>query len=861
MEVTFLGGASAIGASCLAIEIDGKWLVVDAGVRPNDRIDRLPDLAFLDGRDLRAILVTHAHSDHIGALPLLHQHFRNVPIYASIATIRLMEVMLADSVRVMEHRTEQELPLYDADLVRSMLQLVRPLPVGAASSLAELPDVTIHTSRAGHVAGAIMLGIESPAGRLVISGDVSVTPQRTVDGAQVPNLRHPDLFVLESTYGARPHPNRHLEERRLIEAVAAGVERGHVLIPAFALGRAQELLIILRQAQRDKLIPAFTIYVDGLVRTICGAYASFPGALSQRLQRDLGQKQRLFFGKKVLAVATQAERERVLVGPPACIVSSSGMLIGGPSSWYAERLLAQENASIFITGYQDEESPGRALQQLARDGTGKLTINGKAHQVRCQVATYALSAHADGGELASLVRQLKPKAVALVHGDAEARAALAAQIRNDAVVHMPADGDTLEVCPTTMAVPRRVIATKMAPPMPTLPMGIGSGEPITAAALTEIWQACTPGAANYVLHVRELARVWYGSTSADTDESALTALLQDSHQGLFLPLPHTPGLYRVARPSQVTQQPQGSASNSANPPTMVVGKGKDTKRPNQIAILALVDRIFDSPPDLYKRGINPDTGEVTLYFHFPEIAKGVYRAELEALATAGISVTIHPEPHQAQLAAAVRAILPATIHLLKVPAIVQHERTVRVQCSGNLSADVSDQIAAQFQATTGWQLLINGAKSTMPSPSTAAIFRPIGAKRGEINKVQQRAMQEFGPRGCYKVSYDPSQGLLTFRFHFPEVARSMYEAELKEFARQTGWAVQIYPQAHQEALAKAALEALPDGLQVAGTPSITLAKNEVAVVCHGWVDTTLLDTAQRRFKETTGWQLVVQQRG
>ena len=367
-----------------------------------------------------------------------------------------------------------------------------------------------------------------------------------------------------------------------------------------------------------------------------------------------------------------------------------------------------------------------------------------------------------------------------------------------------------------------------------------------------------------MLHVRELAKCWYGATSADTDEAALRALLHDAQQGLFLPLPHTPDLYRVARPTEVTQHPQkrtGSVSTGANPPPMAFGTSTATKRPNQIAILGMVDRILDTPPDLYKRGINPDTGAVTLYFHFPDSATGVYRAALAALANAGISVTIHPEPHQAQLAAAARAVLPPTIHLVKEPAIVHAERTVRVQCSSPLPADVRDAIAAQFQATTGWQFVITGAKRTPSTASTAALFRPSGAKRGEINTVQQRALQEFGPRGCYKVSTDPGQGVLTFRFHFPEIARTMYEAELKEFARQTGWAVQIYPQPHQQALADAARQVLPDGIQISGAPSIAFAKNEVAVVCHGQVDSSLLDAAQRRFKETTGWQLVVQQRG
>ncbi|HZT99567.1 MAG TPA: MBL fold metallo-hydrolase, partial [Ktedonobacteraceae bacterium] len=130
MQVLFLGGANEVGASCLAIELAGSWIVVDAGIRLGAS-DPLPDLAQLEDKQVRAIFVTHAHADHIGALPLLHQAFPHAPMYASRATGLLMEVMLADAVKIMERRAadEMELPLYPPALVSSMLQMVRPLPI------------------------------------------------------------------------------------------------------------------------------------------------------------------------------------------------------------------------------------------------------------------------------------------------------------------------------------------------------------------------------------------------------------------------------------------------------------------------------------------------------------------------------------------------------------------------------------------------------------------------------------------------------------------------------------------------------------------------------------------------------------
>src|SRR5438874_11369960 len=367
MQVVFVGGAQGVGASCLAIELGDAWFVVDAGVRVDRKADPLPDLALLEGKDVRAIFVTHAHADHIGALPLVHQAFPTAPIYASRATGLLMEVMLSDALKIMNKRAmeEMELPLYPEGLVAGMLNHVRPLTIGEDLTFPELPGVTVQASRAGHIAGAVSLGFSASDGSLVVSGDISITPQRTVQGALAPPITRPDLLILESTYGSRLHPNRQAEELRLAQAVAEGIERGgHVLIPCFALGRGQEILLVLQAAQEKGQIPPFPIYVDGLVRRVCSTYMLLPEALSPVLQRQIRKGYLPFSGPDVTFVRDERERERLLAGSPACIISSSGMLTGGPSAWYAARLAGRAEASILITGYQDEESPDRKSTRL-----------------------------------------------------------------------------------------------------------------------------------------------------------------------------------------------------------------------------------------------------------------------------------------------------------------------------------------------------------------------------------------------------------------------------------------------------------------------------------------------------------------
>src|SRR5712691_4491437 len=445
MQVIFVGGASSVGASCLAIQLAEQWIVVDAGVRVDRKSDPLPDLSLLEGKDVQAIFVTHAHADHIGALPLLHQAFPTVPIFASRGTSLLMEVMLADALKIMTRRAveEMELPLYPPELVASMLNQVRPLPIGEPVTFSELPGITAHASRAGHIAGAVSLGFVSSDGSIVVSGDISSTPQRTVLGAVPPPVEHPDLLVLESTYGARLHPNRQAEEARLAQAVADSLARGgHTLIPSFGLGRGQEILLILQAAQDKGQVPLFPIYVDGLIRRVCATYLLMPEALSPTLQRQIRKGYRPFTGPNVTFVRDERERERILAGPPACILSSSGMLTGGPSAWYAARLAPNPNASILITGYQDEESPGKRLLDVAEHKQNTIELGGMSVQVACHVAKYNLSAHADGGELAAYAAALKPRTVTLVHGDQEARVALRTRLTN-AEVMLPDNGSAI----------------------------------------------------------------------------------------------------------------------------------------------------------------------------------------------------------------------------------------------------------------------------------------------------------------------------------------------------------------------------------------------------------------------------------
>ena len=234
--------------------------------------------------------------------------------------------------------------------------------------------------------------LESQEGTLVLSGDISKSEQRTVKSVRVPPVKA-DALVLESTYGGRLHANRVSEEKRLIQTLQRVTERGgKVLVPAFALGRAQEVIQTIL-AHGDELdVP---VYVDGMVRTVCDAYQSFSDILPRTAIRMAGD-QHLFFRGNIRPIKSNQQRQDVARSErPLVVVASSGMLTGGASMVYARHFAPGESNAILLTGYQDEEAPGRFLQRIMKERqqgeSPTVKLADAVVKVRCEIDTYSLS--------------------------------------------------------------------------------------------------------------------------------------------------------------------------------------------------------------------------------------------------------------------------------------------------------------------------------------------------------------------------------------------------------------------------------------------------------------------------------------
>jgi uncharacterized protein len=702
MKLHFMGGADEVGASCTLIEMEGHLILVDAGIRMGAAPgSQLPNFSLLDEvGSPEEVLVTHAHTDHTGALPVLVAGLPPaVKIRMTPASKAITQVLMSDAVKLMAQRGENdgELPLYPPEAAQAALARIESVPWVATVPICN-GALSATWIPAGHILGAASIFIEGKKESLLMTGDVSVANQLTIPGMAIPQCR-PDVMVMESTYGNRQHADRAQQETalaaRVAETIASG---GKVLIPAFAVGRAQEVILILAQAMRRGDIPSFPIYVDGMVRSVNAVYASFVQELAPPLRRRVDKGDPVFYADFIRAVERPSDRTGILSGPPCAIVASSGMLIGGASSYYAERLARDAKNLIAMTGYQDEESPGRALLDLMHRKEGEekvLTLNGERVAVVCRVEPYSLSAHADSGELTALVQRLKPRTCFLVHGQDDARKALA--IGLDAHlpdgVQLPENGGSYTVDP---AVTRRPKGYGHRVPR----AGIAGGRALSDLTLCEIRSYAIETDARGPFRVQELAEMWYGSEETTLSEVEAFRLLLGGGHRYFVPDRRRPFLF-----------------HPTENPTADVGPMEMNAARN------LIQNTFPPEAGLFKCSAFVDATVYELAFHFPDVIPAQYGDILKSLqAETGWSLALRETPHQGRLFEEAQAAVPECALVLKSPALRLDQREVVMTVAvAKGAADWLEQKAiseSRFLSRTGCH---RRQKEKMPGKSIGLI--------------------------------------------------------------------------------------------------------------------------------------------
>lgn len=440
MRYLALGSTREIGASCHYLNAAGTGVVLDAGVDPEeDGVDSLPNLALIRDRLERPVdhvLVTHAHHDHLGALPVLVQQHPYIGVHMTPATQMLAEVLLPSSARLQRRRLMEgsttAAPLFDADAVEALNYLYEAHGLGEDFELTgrkAASDLTARFYHAGHILGAAGAYFEFEEDgrrrRVFYTSDTHLRPQTIIPGGEYPEAPI-DVLLLESTMGADEEAEgttRRTEEERFGEAIARVLKRGGtVLLPVFALGRAQETLALLDRYKRRGIIPAETpIYTNGQMRAVADLYDR-TRYVTPRLDPEFE-----VFGVEQQRFPRNDEAGRRAASEPSIHVASSGMLFERTlSNTLAQWLVEHERHGIFFVGFSKEDSPGDRLLRAAAEGKGTEVVldatNGAHPQpVHAEVARFRFSGHSHRRDLIQLVETLRPKKVVLVHGETEAK--------------------------------------------------------------------------------------------------------------------------------------------------------------------------------------------------------------------------------------------------------------------------------------------------------------------------------------------------------------------------------------------------------------------------------------------------------
>jgi Cft2 family RNA processing exonuclease len=439
-----LGETDKIGASCYYLNIEGTGILLDAGQSPSDdSVEGLPQFDLLDedpDRVVDHVIITHAHHDHVGALATVVQRWPHAAIHMTVATRHLLDTLLPASARLQARRARENGTVGPPGLTEEEVEAVTYLFHG--HTLEETFDLTGLLGRAhvygkffhaGHVLGAAgMLVTFEEAGlrrRLFYTSDTNLRNQTIHPGGEYPEPPI-DVLVLESTLGADgdiENVTRRSEEEALCEAISRTLARGgRVLLPVFALGRAQEVLALIDRFKRRGRIPeTVPVYTSGLMRGVSDIYDRTRYS-SPRLDPEF----EVYGVDQKRMPRSRAAAANVLQEPAIHIASSGMMLENTLSNRLAQRLMGDEKSGIFFVGFVKEDAPGsRLLEGFESGASVSLDPMHEPQKVRCEVAKFRLTGHSNRRDLISLVGRLNPEITVLVHGDPDARSWMADNIR------------------------------------------------------------------------------------------------------------------------------------------------------------------------------------------------------------------------------------------------------------------------------------------------------------------------------------------------------------------------------------------------------------------------------------------------
>ncbi len=387
MEIGFLGGAREVGRIGITVKTQTTQVVLDYGVL----LDREPGFPMhIPPKDLNGVILTHSHLDHSGAIPIFYINDQK-PLYTNRLNLELTQILIQDFI----HLSSYYLPFEYLEL-QTMMRNNKHLDFGVEEAIG---DMKVKLLNAGHTPGSAQILIEAEGKKILYTGDYNMEDSRLLQGATM-DYGEVDAVITESTYANEDHTPRQDLEKRFVQSATDIVERGGtVLVPAFGVGRAQEIACILTANHFE-----YPIVLDGMAREASRIIMNY---------KEFLRDPKLFVNAmhSVEWVEGWRDRRRALKNP-SVIISPAGMLKGGPSSFYISKVGKKANNAVFLVSYQIPGTPGKELMEK-----GVCTIDGKVRKVKAHYEHFDFSSHCGASQLKEGLQKLKGKPkVFVVHG-------------------------------------------------------------------------------------------------------------------------------------------------------------------------------------------------------------------------------------------------------------------------------------------------------------------------------------------------------------------------------------------------------------------------------------------------------------
>lgn len=414
VRITTLGGCREVGRSCMLLSTPESRIIIDCGINVGSDDSATPYLYVPEVYPLNqidAVVLTHAHLDHAGLVPMLYKYGYEGPIYCTPPTRDLFVLLQLDYIEI-AGREGNRLP-YDSGMIREALKHTITLNYGDVTDIA--PDTKLTMHNAGHILGSSIAHFHIGDGlyNVAFTGDFKFERTRLFDPA-VCNFPRLETLVTEATYGGANslQPSRKEAEVNLIKVVRETINRrGKVIIPAFSVGRSQEVMVVLEEAIRKKVIDEVPVCLDGMIYEATAIHTTYPEYLNSDL-RDLIFHKGInpFLAECFVQVESPKQRTEIVEGPPCVVLATSGMLNGGPVIEYLKRLGPDEKNTLVIVGYQAEGTLGRRIQKGWKEVP--LSVDGKTQTVKINLEVTTVdgfSGHSDRQQLMEYIRRIYPK--------------------------------------------------------------------------------------------------------------------------------------------------------------------------------------------------------------------------------------------------------------------------------------------------------------------------------------------------------------------------------------------------------------------------------------------------------------------